>query len=271
MVCIWMKDQKLFGPSHGYMVAHGYHGNMVVHEKPDSFKTSHLLLCWRLFRAFFNSFQKFAEQKLYVVFFLLQYLSLGHKMESKICKVVPGQLNNSRELVEKRCKLGAENQIQWMLSNYIYRVGWRGRSRFRMKMIILKMPAIDVGGSWGFGNDLLSHMEEAKYHLSQKAGWSYDVVRDMTKQPLQWQAGICCKRLASRSTFGRPWTKSVSSIWNDSGRGSRENVALTVSASRSASSCTASFIWQWSWTMYRKWNSVFPDGLYRVFFHWYPP
>lgn len=107
-----MKDQKLFGPSHGYMVAHGYHGNMVVHGKPDSFKTSHLLLCWRLFRAFFNSFQKFAEQKLYVVFFLLQYLSLGHKMESKICEVVPGQLNNSRELVEKRCKLGAENQIQ---------------------------------------------------------------------------------------------------------------------------------------------------------------
>ena len=41
-----------------------------------------------------------------------QYLSLGHKMESKICEVVPGQLNNSRELVEKRCKLGAENQIQ---------------------------------------------------------------------------------------------------------------------------------------------------------------
>ena len=54
-----------------------------------------------------------------------------------------------------------------------------------MKMIILKMPAIDVGGSWGFGNDLLGHMEEAKYHLSQKAGWSYDVVRDMTKQPSQ--------------------------------------------------------------------------------------
>lgn len=80
-----------------------------------------------------------------------------------------------------------------MLSNYIYRVGWRGRSRFRMKMIILKMPAIDVGGSWGFGNDLLSHMEEAKHHLSQKAGWPYFVVRDVTKQPSQ--ATVSCHML----------------------------------------------------------------------------
>ena len=122
------------------------------------------------------------------------------------------------------------------------RVGWRGRSWFRMKIIILKMPAIDVGGSWGFGNDLLGHMEEAKYHLSQKAGWPYFVVRDVTKQPSQGTASCQMLRLESRSTFGRPWTKSVSSRWNDSGRGSKENVALTVSASRSASSCTASFI-----------------------------
>ena len=46
----------------------GPHGYIHICGKPCHNKTSHLLLCRRLFRAFFNSFQKFAEQKLYLVF-----------------------------------------------------------------------------------------------------------------------------------------------------------------------------------------------------------
>ena len=76
-------------------------------------KISHLLLGWSLFCAFFDPFQQFAksknllkpQQKNIPSTRSLHYLFRVQQ------KLVPGQLNDSRELVEKRCKFWAENEI----------------------------------------------------------------------------------------------------------------------------------------------------------------
>ena len=124
-------------------------------------KISHLLLGWSLFCAFFDPFQQFAksknllkpQQKNIPSTRSLHYLFRVQQ------KLVPGQLNDSRELVEKRCKFWAENEItikarfNWG-SKFIcfffmegsvyfpYTSGW-----CRTVLGVLPPPALTCGGS----------------------------------------------------------------------------------------------------------------------------
>ena len=127
-------------------------------------KISHLLLGWSLFCAFFDPFQQFAKSKNLLKPQQKDIPSTRslHYLFRVQQKLVPGQLNDSRELVEKRCKFWAENEITikarfnwwsrfiWFLIIFLmeasvdfpYTCGW-----CRTVLGVWPPPALTCGGS----------------------------------------------------------------------------------------------------------------------------